>query len=54
MELAARTDVAQVEEALADNGLSVRHRLKLTHPLLLWFLSCEGKSSGRGGWMWRR
>ena len=36
-------DLAQVEAGLAESGLGVKQRFKLTLPLLLWFLSYEAE-----------
>lgn len=56
--LSQQVDLAAVQEALADSSVDVRHRFKVTLPLLLWFATYEGELEWGGGLSlgeaWRR
>ena len=51
LELSRQVDLAEAEDTLVGAGANVRHRFKVTLPLLLWFLSYEGEVEWEGrGW----
>ena len=49
LELSRQVDLAEAEDTLVGAGANVRHRFKVTLPLLLWFLSYEGEVEWESG-----